>query len=250
VHTRIGDGVIQIDTLLGGWDRMTAGYLIEGDAPVLVETGSQSSIAVLLGSIGVVAMVVYAGGLGEVVDAVRGLDPASVALAVALACVAWLADALRYPVMAGPLGVAQPLRTWLAIAFVNQFGAYAVNAGAPAAAFVLAQRGIDGSRSFALALAKQSLFVPAVLGPMFVLLVIDPRSAAGPDSAPYCGWPVCRGLRATLAVPVAVAAWPVGAARVLAHGPVSADASKRFVDAISKILRARRTPSCRHSGSR
>jgi len=51
VHTRIGDGVIQIDTLLGGWDRMTAGYLIEGDAPVLVETGSQSSISVLLGAL-------------------------------------------------------------------------------------------------------------------------------------------------------------------------------------------------------
>jgi glyoxylase-like metal-dependent hydrolase (beta-lactamase superfamily II) len=30
---------------------MTAGYLIEGDAPVLVETGSQSSIAVLLGAL-------------------------------------------------------------------------------------------------------------------------------------------------------------------------------------------------------
>ena len=51
MHTRIGDGVIQIDTLLGGWDRMTAGYLVEGDAPVLVETGSQSSIAVLLGAL-------------------------------------------------------------------------------------------------------------------------------------------------------------------------------------------------------
>jgi glyoxylase-like metal-dependent hydrolase (beta-lactamase superfamily II) len=51
VHRRIGDGVIEIDTLLGGWDRMTAGYLIEGDAPVLVETGSQSSIAVLLAAL-------------------------------------------------------------------------------------------------------------------------------------------------------------------------------------------------------
>ena len=30
MHTRIGDGVIQIDTLLGGWERMTAGYLVEG----------------------------------------------------------------------------------------------------------------------------------------------------------------------------------------------------------------------------
>jgi len=51
VHTRIGDGVIQIDTLLGGWERMTAGYLVEGDAPVLVETGSQSSIEVLLAAL-------------------------------------------------------------------------------------------------------------------------------------------------------------------------------------------------------
>ena len=51
MHTRIGDGVIQIDTLLGGWERMTAGYLVEGDAPVLVETGSQSSVAVLLAAL-------------------------------------------------------------------------------------------------------------------------------------------------------------------------------------------------------
>src|ERR1700741_357732 len=41
--TYIAPGVIEIDTLLGGWERVTAGYLIEGDAPVLVETGSQSS---------------------------------------------------------------------------------------------------------------------------------------------------------------------------------------------------------------
>jgi hypothetical protein len=44
VATRIGDGVLQIDTLLGGWERVTAGYLVEGPAPVLVETGSQSSV--------------------------------------------------------------------------------------------------------------------------------------------------------------------------------------------------------------
>ncbi|HTT92893.1 MAG TPA: MBL fold metallo-hydrolase [Acidimicrobiales bacterium] len=41
-------GVLEIDTLLGGWQRVTAGYLIEGPAPVLVETGSQSSVPVLL----------------------------------------------------------------------------------------------------------------------------------------------------------------------------------------------------------
>ena len=44
----VADGVIELDTLLGGWERVTAGYLIEGDAPVLVETGSQSSVPVLL----------------------------------------------------------------------------------------------------------------------------------------------------------------------------------------------------------
>jgi glyoxylase-like metal-dependent hydrolase (beta-lactamase superfamily II) len=46
--TQIGPGVIEIDTLLGGWERMTAGYLIEGPAPVLIETGSQSSVPALL----------------------------------------------------------------------------------------------------------------------------------------------------------------------------------------------------------
>ena len=46
--TEIAPGVIEIDTLLGGWERVTAGYLVTGEAPVLVETGSQSSVAVLL----------------------------------------------------------------------------------------------------------------------------------------------------------------------------------------------------------
>ena len=46
--TRIGPGVVEIDTLLGGWSRVTAGYLIEGPAPVLIETGSQTSVPALL----------------------------------------------------------------------------------------------------------------------------------------------------------------------------------------------------------
>ena len=41
-------GVLEIDTCLGGWRQVTAGYLVEGAAPVLVETGSQSSVPVLL----------------------------------------------------------------------------------------------------------------------------------------------------------------------------------------------------------
>jgi glyoxylase-like metal-dependent hydrolase (beta-lactamase superfamily II) len=49
--TTIGPGVLEIDTLLGGWERVTAGYLIEGPEPVLVETGSQSSVPALLAAL-------------------------------------------------------------------------------------------------------------------------------------------------------------------------------------------------------
>jgi glyoxylase-like metal-dependent hydrolase (beta-lactamase superfamily II) len=79
----IAEGVIELDTLLGGWERVTAGYLIEGDAPVLVETGSQSSVPVLLAQLdalgvgpsdlaGVVVTHIHldhAGGVGDVARA-------------------------------------------------------------------------------------------------------------------------------------------------------------------------------------
>lgn len=39
----IAPGIRQLDTLLGGMDRMTAGFLVAGSQPALVETGSQSS---------------------------------------------------------------------------------------------------------------------------------------------------------------------------------------------------------------
>jgi len=84
VTTRaVADGVIEIDTLLGGWERVTAGYLLEGTAPVLVETGSQSSVPTLLRSLeavgigaddlaGVVVTHIHldhAGGVGDVARA-------------------------------------------------------------------------------------------------------------------------------------------------------------------------------------
>lgn len=49
--TYLAPGVWEIDTMLGGWSRVTAGYLIEGPAPVLVETGSQSSVPALLAAL-------------------------------------------------------------------------------------------------------------------------------------------------------------------------------------------------------
>lgn len=51
MHTEIAPGVLQIDTMLGGWERVTAGYLLTGDAPVLVETGSQTSVPQLLAAL-------------------------------------------------------------------------------------------------------------------------------------------------------------------------------------------------------
>jgi len=36
----IAPGVLELDTLLGGWHHVTAGYLLTGPAPVLIETGS------------------------------------------------------------------------------------------------------------------------------------------------------------------------------------------------------------------
>jgi glyoxylase-like metal-dependent hydrolase (beta-lactamase superfamily II) len=83
VSRRIGDGVVEIDTLLGGWEKVTAGYLIEGPDPVLVETGSQTSVPALLAaldSLGVAAddlagvavthiHLDHAGGVGDVAKA-------------------------------------------------------------------------------------------------------------------------------------------------------------------------------------
>jgi glyoxylase-like metal-dependent hydrolase (beta-lactamase superfamily II) len=81
--TEIAPGVLQIDTLLGGWEQVTAGYLIDGPAPLLVETGSQSSVPALLDALaslsvgsGELASVVvthihldHAGGVGDVAAA-------------------------------------------------------------------------------------------------------------------------------------------------------------------------------------
>jgi glyoxylase-like metal-dependent hydrolase (beta-lactamase superfamily II) len=76
-------GVVEIDTLLGGWHHVTAGYLVEGPAPVLVETGSQSSVPVVLSALashglgpndlaGVVVTHIHldhAGGVGDIARA-------------------------------------------------------------------------------------------------------------------------------------------------------------------------------------
>ena len=81
--TELAPGVLEIDTLLGGWERVTAGYLVTGPAPVLVETGSQSSVPQLLAALEVLGVSAdelagiavthihldHAGGVGDVARA-------------------------------------------------------------------------------------------------------------------------------------------------------------------------------------
>ncbi len=80
---RLADGVLELDTMLGGWTQVTAGYLLEGPRPVLVETGAQSSVPTLLAALdsiglgphdlaGVVVTHIHldhAGGVGDVAAA-------------------------------------------------------------------------------------------------------------------------------------------------------------------------------------
>ena len=67
-------GTHQIDTRLGGWERITAGWLLEGPQPVLVETGSQSSVPVVLDALA--ALGVGAGDLAGIVVTHIHLDHA------------------------------------------------------------------------------------------------------------------------------------------------------------------------------
>src|SRR3984885_6368602 len=78
--TDLGHGVFQIDTRMAGYQGITAGYLIKGDRPCLVETGTAPSAPVVrdaLGRLGIgaddLASVVvphihldHAGGAGDI----------------------------------------------------------------------------------------------------------------------------------------------------------------------------------------
>jgi glyoxylase-like metal-dependent hydrolase (beta-lactamase superfamily II) len=53
----IADGIRQVDTMMGGWDHVTAGFLVEGPQPALVETGARTSAATVRDAL-------HAAGLG------------------------------------------------------------------------------------------------------------------------------------------------------------------------------------------
>lgn len=79
----IAPGIHQIDTLLGGWDRLTAGFLVEGEQPALVETGARTSVATVKAVLNEVGLgpndlrwlvlthihLDHAGGIGDLAEA-------------------------------------------------------------------------------------------------------------------------------------------------------------------------------------
>ncbi|HXA28929.1 MAG TPA: MBL fold metallo-hydrolase [Candidatus Angelobacter sp.] len=40
----IAPGIRQLDTMIGGWDQLTAGFLVDGPQPALIETGARTSV--------------------------------------------------------------------------------------------------------------------------------------------------------------------------------------------------------------
>src|SRR6202035_1685235 len=74
VITDLGHQVFQIDTRMAGYDGITAGYLIRGDRPCLVETGTAPSAPVVRDALA--ALGVGAGDLATVVVTHIHLDHA------------------------------------------------------------------------------------------------------------------------------------------------------------------------------
>lgn len=52
----VAPGITQIDTLLGGWEGVTAAWLVAGDNPALVETGSFTSADAVRGALADIGM--------------------------------------------------------------------------------------------------------------------------------------------------------------------------------------------------
>ena len=72
----LGHEVFQIDTRMAGYDGITAGYLIRGDRPCLVETGTAPSAPVIRDALA--GLGVGSGDLATVVG--QTLEPAHLLL--------------------------------------------------------------------------------------------------------------------------------------------------------------------------
>ncbi len=52
----VADGITMFDTLLGGWQGITAAYLVTGTQPALVETGAQTSVPAVRSALDVLGL--------------------------------------------------------------------------------------------------------------------------------------------------------------------------------------------------
>jgi glyoxylase-like metal-dependent hydrolase (beta-lactamase superfamily II) len=81
--TELGDEVFEIDTRMGGYSGITAGYLIRGDRPCLIETGTAMSAPIVVDSLAALGIgrkdlstivvthihLDHAGGVGDIAEA-------------------------------------------------------------------------------------------------------------------------------------------------------------------------------------
>ncbi|HEV7678751.1 MAG TPA: MBL fold metallo-hydrolase [Candidatus Dormibacteraeota bacterium] len=79
----IAPGIRQLDTMMGGWDQVTAGFLVEGPQPALVETGARTSVATVCDALAAAGLgpadlrwlvlthihLDHAGGIGDLAEA-------------------------------------------------------------------------------------------------------------------------------------------------------------------------------------
>ena len=201
--------------------------------------GRAVTLAIALTALGVVALLVYGGGLAEVLATLARLPAAALLLALVAIAVEWGTDAARFAVMAPSLGIRPGARFWLGLALANMCATYAASAGTPITGLLLHRKGVTGGRALAFALVQQTLFVPACLGPACVLTLVYP------DLVPAGAFRTTLWLAGVVALAVivllvALTAWPAGSIRLavwVTRGRARA-VLEDFVGGVSTLLRA------------
>jgi uncharacterized protein (TIRG00374 family) len=202
--------------------------------------GRGVTLVIGLAALGVVVLVLYAGGLGQVLGTLRRLPLRWLLVAVLAIALEWWTDAARFAVMASVLGVRARLRWWLALALANMSATYAASAGTPLTAFLLTRRGVSTGKAIAFALVQQTLFVPACLAPACLLTLLYP-DVVPPGLFRSTLWLAGIVALAVMVALLALALWPAASLRLslwVSRGRARG-AIEDFVAGVSSILRSR-----------
>ncbi len=195
-------------------------------------------LVLALTALGVVALVIYAGGLGNVARTLGHLPLAYLLIAILAIAAEWWTDAARFAVMARPLGIRPRFSWWLKLALANMCATYAANAGTPITGLLLTRKGVSAGTAFAFALVQQTLFVPACLGPACVLTLLFPHLVA-PGAFRATLWLAGLVAFAVIVALLLLAAWPQASVRLAlwtTRGRARV-AIVDFVTGVSTILR-------------